>query len=360
MTTENTQKNWKNTMAVGALGLATLVSNAQAQDAKLESPKLKLDMRAAYVERAGLNTQNSFTYTTGKDSITGLLETFPDSAQVNYGIDFRHANEKGEPSFRLNLGFVDSPKGAEDLGRVLFTAYGDEGRFIGGTYQHLATDDRFVLHGGADLSDKLHVQGTSDTKGNTGAVAFMSLDKGTLGVGGVFNRNGDGEANISYTNEHLWVNTRFGNRPFDVRLALGNINPQMTRYFQSVTGSGINELDDGSIDDLTFKFDIGNSFFDFFGVEKFLGENVGDAAFDVRYKEDKKIYANGSYRIGDLGPFKDSYVSAGAYRDLAREINGATLETGFSLFDSKNVGARIKADVNEQDATLGAFLQWRF
>ena len=105
------KKSLKNIVAIGALA-GILAANAQAQDAKLESPKLNLDIRAAYVGQAGLNTQNSFTYNFGSDGLIGLLETFPDSAQVNYGLDFKHANEKGEPQFRVNLGFVDSPDGA--------------------------------------------------------------------------------------------------------------------------------------------------------------------------------------------------------------------------------------------------------
>lgn len=356
MKTEKKQRNWRNALTAGALGIASLTSTAHAQEAlKLDTTpaKLELRLRNAVVERQGFTTQNDFTYTKGDYTLKGLVEVLPDAKEANYGLDLTNKD------FRLNVGYGD--RAQDDVSRFAFTYYPEHDTsksFIGANVQFLEDTTQFVAIGGFDLEDKLRLEGTFDNEGAARLAFFPKLADASLGIGVGRTADGDVNANFSYNTDNVWANFKFGqNTPLDARLIIGDIDPNFSRYISSVTGQGDNELD--TFADQTLKFDIANGFFNHYGVGYFLGKEKGDLAFEFRYQEDKRIKANVGYRIGDVGPFKGAAVLGGVYRDLGQEINGVTGGVGFKIGDSPAL-FKINADVNERESTLGAFLELRF
>jgi hypothetical protein len=353
MKQKKTRNGWKNAIAAGAIGLGALAFNVSAQTINTKPSSLEFKLRNAVVDKSGLTTQNDFTYKQGDYTVKGMLEALPDAEQVNYGLDFI------KPEFRLDLGYGDRKD--SDSGRVGFTYYPEKDSsksFIGGNFQYLPGDDRFIGIGGLDLTDELHVEGTADTKGNARIALFPKLNDSSLGIGIGRNSEGDWDANFSYNTESVWANVKYGpNRPFDARLVFGKFDKGFSNAVSSVTGQGDNELD--VYPDQTFKFDIANGFFNFFGVGAWVGPNQGDWAVDLRYQEDRRAQANAGYRIGDVGFLKNSVITGGVYRNLSNDTNGATIEYGFTPFDT-NSRIRIRADVNEKNTTVGGFLELRF
>ncbi len=353
MEQKKTRNGWKNTFAVGTLALGALASNASAQALDTKPASLELRLRNAIVDKSGLTTQNDFTYKKDDYTVRGMLEVLPDATQVNYGLDLI------KPEFRLDSAYGDRKD--SDFGRVGFTYYPEKDSsksFIGGNFQYLPGDDRFVGIGGLDLSDNLHIEGTADTKCNTRLAFFPKLNDSSLGIGVGRNAQGDWDANFSYNTEHLWANVKYGpNRPLDARLVIGKFDKGFSNVVSSVTGQGDNELD--VYPDQTFKFDIANEFFNFFGVGNWVGPNQGDWAVDLRYQDNKRAQANVGYRIGDVGFLKNSVITGGVYRNLGNDTNGATIEYGFTPFDT-NSRIRIRADVNEKSTTIGGFFELRF
>lgn len=356
------QKNRKNMLrnALGA-GLVALglTQEARGQDKK-EDPRseIKLDLRSAYLDKGRLYTQDLFTYIEGDATLKGMVETFPQSVKTNYGVDLQL------PSFRLNAGFQDNSQPDSDLGRfsAAYSPQKDFSKsFIGGAFQYLPEGNRGIAIGGFDLSDKLHAEGTFDTEGDVRAAFFPKLNNATLGVGIGRNKEGDIDGNFSLNNEHIWANVKLGDRPFDGRLVFGTIDKDFSRYVSSVTGQGDNELDVYS--DQTFKFDIADGFFDYFGVGHFVGKEPGDMALDLRFQEGNRAKAAVGYRVGDIGFMENASVTTGIYRDIANEVNGFNIQYNFDtgLFHDKSratIGLRL--DVNEARAMAGIFAGFKF
>ncbi len=260
--------------------------------------KLTFQLRGAYVQSTqggkegyGLNTQNSMIYNHPNVVSNTLLETLP-NGDLNMGTDL------STKEFRFNLGY--GTREDEDLARASFTFYPQRDStksFIGATYQAIPGDDRVIFFGGADLGDKLHLEGTFDTEGNIRGAIFPNLGtgNGVLGIGAGVSSEGKFDMNASYNTNNIWATVKLGDRPIDARIAFGNIDPNFTRYVSTVTNQGDNELD--VFPDQTLQFDIGkDGFFDYFGSHAlFLGKERGDVALDFRYKENSTVYGNVSY-----------------------------------------------------------------
>ncbi|MEK6899112.1 MAG: hypothetical protein AABW79_03385 [Nanoarchaeota archaeon] len=340
------------------LALAPL--RAYAEEPIIAPAKLTFQSRNAYVhsaEQDTLNTQHSLIYTHPDFTSKTLLETLPEG-KINIGTDF------STNDFRLNLGHGFREN--EDMSRASFTFYPQHDSaksFIGATYQSLPQGNRAIFIGGFDLTDKLHLEATFDTQGNVRGAIFPSLGtgNGVLGIGGGISSEGKFDINASYNTDKIWASIKLGDRPIDARFVFGDVDPNFTRYITTVTGQGDNELD--VFPDQTLKFDIANGFFDYFGPHAFfLGKDQGDIALDIRFKESSKLYGNFSYRLGDIGPLKETAITGGLYRDLSNEKSGVTLETGFKLFDKKSpLEIRLKADINEEGKTMiGLFGEIKF
>ncbi len=350
-------KTLRNALGAGLVTLSTS-SHAFAQEKESSKGELGLDIRSAYLDKGRLYTQDLFTYKQGDNTLKGMVETFPDSVKTNYGLDFQM------PSLKFNAGFQDNAQPDQDMSRLSATFYPQNDplkSFIGGTFQYLPDGNRGIAIGGFDLSDKLHIEGTFDTAGDVRAAFFPKLNNATLGVGIGRNKEGDIDGNLSLNNEHIWANVKLGDRPFDGRLVFGTIDKDFSRYVSSVTGQGDNELDVYS--DQTFKFDIADGFFDYFGVGHFVGKKPGDMALDLRFQEGNRAKAALGCRIGDIGFMENASITAGIYRDIANEANGFNFQYNFDtgLFHDKSratIGLRL--DVNEARAMAGIFAGFKF
>lgn len=331
-----------------ALGTALLAGSLNSQSlAEMPSPELSFTSKEAWVGDYGLNTQQLVNYNFDQSKLTGLLETLP-NGDINAGLDFR------SPSYRLNFG-LGNRDGGEELGRASFTYYPEEDSlksFIGTSLQHIPEGDRAIFFGGLDLSDKLHLEGTFDTAGNVRGTVFTKFEGGLLGLGGGIDTEGNLTGELSYNTDKIWTDIKFGDRPLDARLVIGKVDPVFTRYVASVTEQGNNELD--VFPDQTLKFDIGNKFFDFYGVGFFLGKEEGDMALDLRYKENERVYANVAMRLGEIGPLEDVLITAGPYYDIANKEPGITFGLGTKLLDGK-LDIRLKADIQDDEQRFGIF-----
>lgn len=277
-----------------------------------------------FVEEKGINSQTLVSHPFDNTKVKALAETLPESVE-NYGIDVRNNDYRANFSLKENT---------DRESRTSLTLYGDKGLFAGASFQDITGKNRTAGYLGRDIS-RIHLEATADTeKGLKGITVLNITENGSsqIGIGGGENQNGDSEWNASYHNSKAWTAVRWGNRPLDARVALGKVNPKQSQYFQSVTESGINELD--KIADETLQFDIGQDadlFLDYFGARKFLDKPTGSKSLYARFKEDNRSWADASVRTGDLGPFKQTSVTAGAFEDIKNDYVGAKAQFGFNI-----------------------------
>jgi hypothetical protein len=278
-----------------------------------------------FVEELGVNSQTTISHTSeDKTKVKALAETLPNNYE-DYGLDVRNS------IYRANFSLDD---GVNRESRTSLTLYGDNGLFAGASFQDITGPNRTAGYLGSDIS-RLHLEATADTeKGLKGAIQANITESGSsqIGIGGGENQDGSSEWNASYNNSKAWAAVRWGNRPLDARMALGKVGAKQSQYFQSVTESGINELD--KIADETLQFDIGQDsdlFLDYFGARKFLDKTPGSKSLYARFKEDNRAWADVAVRTGDLGSLKQTSVTLGAFRDIKNDYVGAKAQFGFNI-----------------------------
>lgn len=322
-------------------------------------PELGALLRYSF-EEAGISTQNLFKLKWGDLAIKGMISTAPDDI-YNTGLDVK------TKKWRLNFGAQEIPDGTQ--GHALGTLYFDKA-FAGGAVQLRSKDNPVgIAFGGYEFSPNFSTEATADTEGNIRAVGFTPVGEGLFGAHVALNKDREPEAGFSYNTDKLWANVRFGeSRKLDARLVIGDVNPRHTQYWQSVTGSGVNDLSDLFYDtDHTFKFGIGKDInFDFFGPEnKFLGEESKSTALELRLRENNKLTAKLAHRIGSIGPFDRLYVMGGVeigLQDLGfQDKYTGILETGFTIKDLENASFKVQGRLdNDGEARIGAFLEIAF
>jgi hypothetical protein len=227
------------------------------------------------------------------------------------------------------------------------------------TYSETPSDEQFLIDGRVKLTDELTVQAAVDDSGN---FRVRSLHEwGTNGISVAFGSSDtDFTSNVSFHTSQIWASTSYSeSRGFGGRLVLGDIPKNRSDLFGEFSRPGANDI--SLVPDQTVRTFVGTA--PAFGLlafapDTFLDDEPGSMVLDVRAQENVRASAQGTLRLGDLGPLQSSWVSAGAFYDLSRESLGGQVEIGTKI---GAVDLRIQAEFNEQEeAALGLYLKVAF
>src|SRR3989344_872916 len=332
------------------LSALLLVPLAKAQESR-EIPETHLTLDGALSE-SGFATQNTILYKDAKQKATTMIETLTNS-DANLGLDYKRG------WFQLNAAF--GVRQEEDVGRISLVANKSKDTYLGATLISQPEEDQGILIGGIGLEDKIRLEGAIDSFGNVRGRSLWYLDDSFFSIGGGRNKEGDLDVNLSYNTESIWASVRLGeNKPLDARIVIGKIPLRKSDFFASTRDTGIN-MPDNYIDQ-TFKFTIGTNpvFSTNLGAPySLLGTQPGDYNLDVRYIEDTLISGSASLRVGDLGPFKRTSITAGVYTELPTATIGGFGVLGTDI--GKNISLYLKGELREDHHnSLGIFYELRF
>ncbi|MCH7568919.1 MAG: hypothetical protein IIA87_05885 [Nanoarchaeota archaeon] len=368
------KKQLKNIVASAALAAGSLAGEAIAQEERnledrigiVERREQVSDTRTAlkgkvksvgFYDESGIWSQSSFNGKYGDLSLRTIVSTSPD--QNDYGFNI------SSNRYEANFGFGEGVDGSVDVGRASFSFLGEGDSFLETTLQYDQSEgDGLIFSAGSDLEGvlaKFRAEGTFDMERNARGVVFYDLGEGIVGLGGGISEDGTSDFNLNWGGENTFgegldtfAYVKFGDRDFDGRLAIGNISKDLGIFAGSVRGLGNNELDDYG--DQTYKFDIGDDpdiSVNYFGAATwFLDEEPGSWAFDIRYEEKERAYVDFGYRLGDIGPFRNSAILVGVNRDLIDDFTGARVQYLFDIGEHAEAG--ITGSVNEDGDVKGS------